>query len=88
METVADQSEIPKKPITFPPLFTNQIFREDETIHGYENLKIDIFFTDLSLEFYVDVSFTHKEPQNADDPLEMLRENVFTECNLSRTRIG
>jgi histone acetyltransferase 1 len=45
---------------SFNPKFTHTIFREDETIHGYENLSIEIDFLSGSLYPYVSYIYTSK----------------------------
>ena len=59
--------------LVFKPTLTHQVFREDETIHGYQNLKIHIHFHASSLQPFVEITYDVKEP-NADDLTKKLHE--------------
>ena len=48
VSTPADMLD--SNPLTFAPEFTNQIFGEEEPIHGYEDLKITINFMASQLQ--------------------------------------
>ena len=61
------------KEYIFNPEFTNQIFREDEEIHGYRDLKINIHITGAQLYAYLDYSYSYKSP-DADEIKPILNE--------------
>ena len=60
----------------FEPEFTHQVFRDDETVFGYRELKIEIFQQAHLFKTYVKVSYAEKVKSTlnpADDVLEALR---------------
>jgi histone acetyltransferase 1 len=66
----------------FEPEFTHQVFREDETIFGYKELRIDIFQSAHLFKTYVKVRFAEKVKSTlnpADDVIEALRAHFGEE---------
>ena len=66
----------------FEPEFTHQVFREDETIFGYRELRIDIFQSAHLFKTYVKVRFAEKVKSTlnpADDVIEALRAHFGEE---------
>ncbi|CAG7819872.1 unnamed protein product [Allacma fusca] len=73
---------------TFHPAMCHQIFNEQETIFGYENLRIDIKLAAGSLKTYLGIKYTSKisadlcdgvEPDNIHEKLdEVLAPNYLT----------
>lgn len=45
----------------FPPRFTYHAFGTDESIQGYEGLKICVYFNAYDFNAYVDVQYKEKE---------------------------
>lgn len=54
----------------FHPSFTYPIFGDKETIYGYSDLKINLFFASGSLSTYLNVSSTAKLPSKTADDVE------------------
>ncbi|KAG9100649.1 histone acetyltransferase 1 [Ceratobasidium sp. UAMH 11750] len=54
----------------FHPTFTYPIFGDKETIYGYSNLKINLFFASGSLAMYLNVSSSAKLPTKTADDIE------------------
>ena len=66
----------------FEPEFTHQVFREDETIFGFRELRIDIFQSAHLFKTYVRVRFAEKVKSTlnpADDVIEALRAHFGEE---------
>ena len=66
----------------FEPEFTHQVFREDETIFGFRDLRIDIFQSAHLFKTYVRVRFAEKVKSTlnpADDVIEALRAHFGEE---------
>ena len=66
----------------FEPEFTHQVFREDETIFGFRELRIDIFQSAHLFKTYVKVRFAEKVKSTlnpADDVIEALRAHFGEE---------
>ena len=66
----------------FEPEFTHQVFREDETIFGYRDLRIDIFQSAHLFKTYVKVRFAEKVKSTlnpADDVVAALRAHFGEE---------
>lgn len=76
----ADQIERPEGGMTFPPSYTHQVFREDETIRGYEGLKIDVWLHATTMHAFVDVRYDRKMPafgsitEQPDDVVALLKD--------------
>jgi histone acetyltransferase 1 len=62
-------------PLSFKPEFTNQIFGEEEEIHGYEDLKITINF--LQSQFYANIDVSYSKKNDDADNLHELFGKVF-----------
>ena len=66
----------------FEPEFTHQVFREDETIFGFRDLRIDIFQSAHLFKTYVKVRFAEKVKSTlnpADDVVAALRAHFGEE---------
>lgn len=59
---------------SFRPEFTHQIFGDDEEIVGYKGLAIDIYFSQLDFQAYVEVKFEDKA-HGATDIVSTLQEH-------------
>jgi hypothetical protein len=62
--------------IAFNPYFTNQVYRENETILGYEDLFIHIDLLSGSLNTFIDYSYSRKFP-GADRLEDFLDKNFI-----------
>merc|ERR1712226_167809 len=78
---VQDVDDLSSQRVTFKPLFAHQLFGEDETIFGYKDLAIDLFYTIGSLKCYLRVTHLGKISEDAaetkadPDPIETLKDN-------------
>ncbi|XP_063729076.1 histone acetyltransferase type B catalytic subunit-like [Symsagittifera roscoffensis] len=66
--------------VTFKPQFAHQIFGEDETIFGYKDLAIDMYYTAGTLKCFIRVNYSGRieesiEAKVDDDPQESLKKN-------------
>ena len=52
--------------LIFQPVLLNQVFRVDENIHGYKDLKIDLRFASGSLFPHLEIKYSEKQ-EGADD---------------------
>lgn len=64
-----------KNKLKFNPLFSYNVYRDEELIFGYKELDISIYFQAATLCPYVQISYTDKE-DNADNIYEML-DKIF-----------
>ncbi|TNV83269.1 hypothetical protein FGO68_gene11080 [Halteria grandinella] len=62
----------------FHPKFSHQIFHNDETVRGYQDLNIDIFLSAGSLRPYVNISYSRKH-ENHDDIIGTLETHFGKE---------
>eukprot|EP00236_Picocystis_salinarum_P002068 CAMPEP_0183830558 /NCGR_PEP_ID=MMETSP0807_2-20130328/4086_1 /TAXON_ID=88271 /ORGANISM="Picocystis salinarum, Strain CCMP1897" /LENGTH=454 /DNA_ID=CAMNT_0026075931 /DNA_START=20 /DNA_END=1384 /DNA_ORIENTATION=+ len=75
-----DQIEASEGGTSFPPSYTHQVFREDETIRGYEGLKIDVWLQATTMQAFVDVRHDRKMPafgaitEQPDDVVALLKD--------------
>lgn len=60
---------------TFKPLYTNQIFGEEELIFGYKDLNIMINFTTSNFFANIDINYSEKK-DNCDDLLALF-DKIF-----------
>lgn len=78
----ADDLDVTSKANTFHPEFTHQIFGEHESIFGYRDLRINIYYTSSTLKRMVTMTYSEKsDPAKADgveaDPvLPVIAEKV------------
>lgn len=54
--------------ISFHPGFAHQVFGDEETIVGYEDLKIDFYYAAASLRVFIDVHYSNKNVAAASPP--------------------
>ena len=71
----------------FEPEFTHQIFREDETIFGYKDLRVNVYATAGTFRTYVEVTYSEKVKSTlnpADDVVAALRKHFGDEMLVDR----
>ena len=71
----------------FEPEFTHQIFREDETIFGYKDLRVNVYATAGTFRTYVEVTYSEKVKSTlnpADDVVAALRKHFGDEMLVYR----
>lgn len=75
----ADEIENPKT--TFPAEYMHQLFDDEETIVGYMDPEIDIYFSPASMHCYIKIEFEDKKDEAVDlkKPFNELWESGFTE---------
>lgn len=78
---VASIEEMEGEPVLFSPEFVHQHFGENETIFGYEDLSVNIFYSDVSLYFFPEISFSKEVSKvdkdlKADDILKLVRDQL------------
>jgi histone acetyltransferase 1 len=78
----------------FEPEFTHQIFRDDETIFGYRDLRVVVYMQAHLFKTYVEITFSEKIKSAlnpADDVLGMLKkhfgEDVFVDADLFKAEL-
>lgn len=59
---------------SFKPDFTHQFFGDDEEILGYKGLSINLYFSQIDFQAFVDIKFSHKI-HGATDVLRVLQDN-------------
>jgi histone acetyltransferase 1 len=64
----------------FNPQFMHQIFKKDEEIYGYKNLKIDIFLSAALLHPYIKIEYSDKlkDADNIHKHIEWVFKNGYT----------
>lgn len=75
-ESDPDAPLFESKELIFHPEFTNQIYRQEEEIHGYKDLKAWVHILGGSLQAYLTIEYSQKKP-DADDIKDLLVTNVF-----------
>jgi len=88
VEALDDEDEKERLTATFEPDFVYPIFGEEETVYGYKDLKIKLYFASGSLAQYLDVSWARKIPDtsavSADDVEKALYEVIPPDYQRSR----
>ncbi len=59
----------------FRPEFTHQVFGEEEEIKGYQNLRVDVYFSPHTFKSYLSVAYDKKQI-GCDNILRKIQENV------------
>lgn len=54
VEDIDDEGKI------FKPVMSHQVFGENETIFGYSNLKVKLYYSAASLQTYVNIIYSQK----------------------------
>ncbi|ODM94910.1 Histone acetyltransferase type B catalytic subunit [Orchesella cincta] len=67
---IRTRSDIENEEVGFKPEMCHQIFNQSETIFGYENLKIQLYFTAGSLHTFLGIRFKSKVSQTLADGAE------------------
>jgi histone acetyltransferase 1 len=78
--TDAQQVKLKSSEYTFRPVYTHQIFREDESIFGYGRIDIQMFFAARDLYLYWTASLEDKIEEasglEVDDPVQQLQDQL------------
>lgn len=72
---IHDESDMVKPTLSFNPEYTNQVFHEDESIVGYEDLSINFYVLAGSLDQYMEYTYTKKHSY-ADNIDQNMKENL------------
>lgn len=77
--------------LAFPPEMSHQIFGEGESIFGYRDLKVRLYYAECSLAIYLNMSYAEKidvkksDGVKADNVLKMIKEKlppkIYTNCD-------
>lgn len=79
-----DRADIDDDAATFHPTFAHQVFGENETIFGYRDLRVRIFYTAGSLNIYMGLRYAERIDDfaggdgNGDKPLRP--DDVMAKC--------
>ncbi|CAN7980282.1 unnamed protein product [Ixodes pacificus] len=79
---VLNEDDLENDDIAFPPEMSHQIFGEGESIFGYRDLKVQLYYAACSLTTYLHMSYTEKinlkksDGVKADDVLKMIGEKL------------
>lgn len=63
---VRKRDDIEDESIAFPPTMAHQIFGEQETIFGYKDLKINLYYIAGSLDIYYGLKYSERIDYNRD----------------------
>ncbi|KAJ3210828.1 histone acetyltransferase 1 [Clydaea vesicula] len=63
-----------KKIVPFKPYFTYPFFGQTETIVGYKNLNINLYYSSAALSTYLSINYTDKHPEYCQDIYQQLYE--------------
>ncbi|KAL0486734.1 histone acetyltransferase [Acrasis kona] len=79
LKLVRDREDIYNDETTFHPLYTHQIFGEDETIVGYKGLRIDVYYVASTLFPYISMKYDSQMLGRDDkDPIHILTKQKIT----------
>lgn len=67
---VRDERDLEDKETSFLPEMSHQVFGDSETIFGYKDLKIKLYYSAGCLETYLGMSYSEKFRKGMDDEVE------------------
>lgn len=67
---IREASDIDNNSLIFKPVMSHQIFGAQETIFGYKNLKVSIYFSAAQLNPYLNISYSKKIDPKSHDSVE------------------
>lgn len=83
---VRDREDLEDEDATFHPAFAHQVFGENESIFGYKDLRVRIYYTAGSMNIYLGHKYSqrvddfHGQGLRADDVMGKLSELITTGC--------
>ncbi|XP_034942958.1 histone acetyltransferase type B catalytic subunit [Chelonus insularis] len=75
LKLIRDEHDIDDPDVAFGPEMSHQVFGNSETIFGYKDLKIKLYYTAGCLETYFGVTYSDKFPKNVYEGVEA--DDVF-----------
>ncbi|CAG5099875.1 Similar to Hat1: Histone acetyltransferase type B catalytic subunit (Mus musculus) [Cotesia congregata] len=84
---VRDERDLEDAETSFAPEMSHQVFGDSETIFGYKDLKIKLYYSAGSLETYLGMSYSEKLPKGmfegveADDVLPKIKDKLVSQSN-------
>lgn len=84
---IREKNDLENDSLAFKPVMSHQIFGSQETIFGYNNLKVKLYFTAACLNPYLQVTYSEKvDPQKqnsveADNIQEILMQKLEIPLN-------
>ncbi len=74
---VCGEADILDDSLSFAPVFTHQVFGENEAIFGYKNLKVKLYYTPDTLTTYIGLKYTTvSESPKPDNVIKTLSEYI------------
>lgn len=84
---IRDKMDLQNDSLAFSPMMSHQIFGAQETIFGYKNLKVKLYFSAAKLNPYLEISYSDKvDPKKydsveADNIREILHQKLEIDLN-------
>ncbi len=77
LPAVRSEADILDNSVTFAPVFTHQVFGENEAIFGYKDLKVKLYYTPDTLSTYIGLKYTSQsDSPKPDNVVKVLSEYI------------